>query len=89
MRSFITYTAARLGLFALAFALLWGVGRTFWEQTAANLLWVALMAMLVSALASLVLLRGLRSALARDVAARADRMSSRYQAARAKEDSDD
>lgn len=89
MRSFVTYTLARLGLFLVAFAALWAIGHAFWEQTAANLLWVSLMALLVSALASLVLLRGLRDALARDVSARAERMSTRFQAARAKEDSDD
>lgn len=89
MRSFVVYTLARLGLFLVAFAMLWAVGHAFWAQTTANLLWVALMALLLSALASLVLLRGLRDALARDVAARAERMSSRFEAARAKEDPDD
>jgi len=36
-----------------------------------------------------VLLRGLRDALARDIAARAERMSGRLEAARTKEDTDD
>jgi len=89
MRSFVVYTAARLGLFLGAFAVLWAVGRLYWAPTTANLLWTALVALIVSALASLVLLRGLRAALARDVAARAQRMSDRFEAAKAKEDTDD
>ena len=83
------YTLARLGLFLVAFGVLWAVGHALWEQTAANLLWVALMALLLSGVASVFLLRGLREALARDVSARAQRMSSRYEAARTKEDPED
>ena len=89
MRSLAAYTLARLGLFLATFAVLWGVGHLFFEQTAANLLAAAFVALVVSAVASVFLLRGLRNALARDVAARADRMSSRDDAARTREDPDD
>ncbi|MBA2456814.1 MAG: DUF4229 domain-containing protein [Nocardioidaceae bacterium] len=89
MRSFVAYTLARLGLFLGAFGVLWAVGQLFWARTTANLLWMVLVALVVSALASLVLLRGLRDALARDIAARAERMSGRLEAARTKEDTDD
>ena len=89
MSSFAAYTLARLVLFLATFAVLWGVGHAFWAQTAANLLRAALVALLVSSVASLVLLRRLRAALARDLATRADRMSRRLEAARAREDADD
>ena len=89
MKSLAAYTLARLGLFSATFAILWGVGQLFFEQTAANLLAAAFVALIVSAVASVFLLRGLRDALARDVAARADRMSRRFEAARAREDPDD
>ena len=89
MKSLAAYTLARLGLFLATFAILWGVGQLFFEQTAANLLAAAFVALIVSAVASVFLLRGLRAALARDVAARADRMSRRFEAARAREDPDD
>jgi len=89
MKSFAAYTLARLGLFLATFAVLWAVGRLFLAQTTANMLWAAFVALLVSAVASVFLLRGLREALARDVASRADRMSRRFEAARAREDPDD
>ena len=89
MKSLAAYTIARLGLFLATFAVLWGVGHLVFEQTAANLLAAAFIALIVSAVASVFLLRGLRNALARDVAARAERMSSRYDAARTREDPDD
>ncbi len=89
MRSFAAYTAARFGLFLGAFVVIWAVGRAFWATTAANLLWVALVALVISAAASWLLLRGLRDQLARDVASRAERIAARYQAAKAKEDTED
>ena len=89
MSSFGAYTLARLALFLATFAVLWGVGHAFWASTTANLLWAAFVALLISSVASLFLLRRLREALARDLAKRADRMSRRYEAARAREDADD
>ena len=89
MKTLAAYTLARLGLFLATFAVLWGVGHLFFAQTAANLLAAAFVALVVSAVASVFLLRGLRNALARDVAARAQRMNRRYDAARAREDADD
>lgn len=72
MRSFVLYTAARLGLFLGVYGLLWlMIGRSVaWDSVSA--LYTALLAMVVSSLIALVALRGLRARLAADVAARAD-----------------
>jgi len=89
VKSLAVYTLARLGLLLATFAVVWGVGRLFVAQTVTNLFAAAFIALIVSSVASVFLLRGLRDALARDVAARADRMSRRFEAARAGEDTDD
>jgi Protein of unknown function (DUF4229) len=71
MRSFVVYTAARLGLFLGVYSLVWlAIGRSVaWDSVSA--LYTALIAMVVSSLIALVALRGLRARLAADVAARA------------------
>jgi membrane protein implicated in regulation of membrane protease activity len=79
MRSFVAYTAARLGLFLAAYGLIWlGIGRSVtWDSASA--LYTALLAMVVSSLIALVALRGMRARLARDVASRAAAAQARNQ----------
>ena len=60
----LRYTLARLALFAAAFGLVWLVGGTWLVWDLVSVLWTALVALAVSAIASFVLLRGLRDELA-------------------------
>ena len=82
----LRYTLARLVLFAAAFGLVWLVGGTWlvWDQL--SVLWTALVALVVSAVASFVLLRGLRAELAERLHGGASRMSERLEESRRSED---
>ncbi|MFE6388293.1 DUF4229 domain-containing protein [Nocardiopsis dassonvillei] len=83
MRSLLTYTAARLGLFAAAFGVVYLFGARAWIAL--------ILAWLVSGLASYVLLSGMRdkvsaSAVERMERRKADSLSARLSAASARED---
>lgn len=83
MRSLLTYTAARLGLFAVAFGVVYLFGARAWIAL--------ILAWLVSGLASYVLLSGMRdkvsaSAVERMERRRANSVSERLSAASARED---
>ena len=85
MKPFVRYTAARLALFATTSMVVWLVlGRPALDS--ANLLWVLLLAMVVSSILSIRLLAGLRGDLSASLAARADQMSERVQRSRQHED---
>ena len=88
VKPFVLYTLGRLLLFAAAWALVWAVASVWLEWSAVTALWTALLAMVVSSVASLWLLRGLRQRLAGHVQGRAERMQARYEAAKRKEDAD-
>lgn len=88
MRPFLLYTAARLGLFALCWVVVSAVARIWLEWSTLTALWTALIALALSALLALVLLRPLRDQLATAVAARAGSAKQRFEAARRKEDDD-
>jgi uncharacterized membrane protein YvlD (DUF360 family) len=88
MKYFLLYTFARVGLFALVFGAIWLVLFTWVSWTYASLLWTVLLAAIISAIASIFLLRSLRERFASEIAARAERMSQRIEAARAAEDED-
>jgi ABC-type bacteriocin/lantibiotic exporter with double-glycine peptidase domain len=89
VRSFLLYTAARFGLFLGAFGLIWLVGGFFLPWTSQNIVWTGVLAVVLSAIASLFLLRGLRDSFAQVARARAEEMSARLERARSKEDVDD
>jgi hypothetical protein len=86
VKEFWIYTALRLGLFAATAAIVFGI----WLAIAgsANVMWVLIIALVVSGIASYVLLGRQRSALARHVDARARRASLKFEEMRAKEDVD-
>ena len=88
MRDFALYTLARLGLFAAALGLLWLVLSPFVEWTQVTLLWVAALALLVSAIASLLLLGPLRERLAGSVQRQARRVQDSVERSRRSEDVD-
>jgi divalent metal cation (Fe/Co/Zn/Cd) transporter len=64
VKPFVLYTLARVLLFALAWALVWAVASRWLAWSSVTALWTALLAMVVSSVVSLWLLRGLRQRLA-------------------------
>jgi len=88
VKPFVLYTLARVLLFAAAWALVWAVASIWLEWSSVTALWTALLAMVVSSVASLWLLRGLRQRLAVHVQGRAQRMQARYETAKRREDVD-
>lgn len=85
MKPFVLYTLARAGLFAAAAVLVWLLlGRPV--LSAGNVLWVMLVALVVSSIASIKLLAGLRAQFSAAVAARAEQLSARVEQSRRRED---
>jgi TRAP-type C4-dicarboxylate transport system permease small subunit len=86
VKEFLVYTAARLAIFLTSYVLvvliyLWISGA---EQI--PLIWPFLVAVLISAIASVYFLRRQREAFALVIQQRADRTKARFEEARAKED---
>ncbi|MFD1824989.1 MULTISPECIES: DUF4229 domain-containing protein [Mumia] len=88
MSAFARYTLARLGFFVVAFVVVGLVASIWLEWNSVTGLWVALIALVISAVASLVLLRGMRDQVALALKVRADKMHDRFEAARSAEDVD-
>ena len=86
MKEFWIYTGMRLGLFAGSVALVGGI----WLAIAgtANVMWVLIIALVISGLASFFLLGRQRTALAQHVDDRARRVTARIEEMNAKEDVD-
>ncbi|MBD8870817.1 DUF4229 domain-containing protein [Nocardioides donggukensis] len=86
MREFVVYTGLRLVLFAAAFVLVAGV----WGLAADGVpvLWAAVIAFVVSGVASFFVLDRHREAFARRVQARAERATARFEEMTAREDDD-
>ncbi|MFG2139244.1 DUF4229 domain-containing protein [Streptomyces sp. NPDC048650] len=85
----LRYTALRIGLFIASFAVVWvlayfriiplGVGSS-------NLIWLLLLAIVISAPLSFVLLRKQRDAMSEQIVAKVDRQRDRLAANRSQED---
>jgi uncharacterized membrane protein len=86
VKEFWVYTVLRLLLFAGTAAVVFGI----WLAVtgSANVMWVLIIALVVSGIASYTLLGHQRSALAQHVDERARRASSKFEELRAKEDVD-
>ncbi|HEY3530447.1 MAG TPA: DUF4229 domain-containing protein [Nocardioides sp.] len=86
MKEFWVYTGLRLLLFAASVALVGGI----WLATSdsANLMWILIIALVVSGLASYFALGRQRTALARHVDERARRASEKLDEIKAREDVD-
>ena len=85
------YTAMRLGIFAGSFLVVWAL--VYFRVVPAglggsNLFWVALLALIVSAPLSFVLLRKQRDEMAVQVSERVDRAKARLAANQSQEDGD-
>lgn len=85
----MVYTLARLGLFVASYALVVGVYLLVTGGDRVPLIWPFLVAVVISAVASFYLLRGMRERFALVVEARANRASQRFEEMRAKEDGSD
>lgn len=88
MSPFVKYSLARFGLFVAAFAVVWPA--TFWWlDLGATTIWAQLLlALMISAVASIFLLRGLREDVTRGIQHRADKMHERLEESRRAEDLD-
>lgn len=86
MKEFWIYTALRLLLFGATAAVVFGI----WLAVAgsANLMWVLIIALVVSGVASYVVLGRQRTALAQHVDDRARRATVKFEEMKAKEDVD-
>jgi CHASE1-domain containing sensor protein len=86
VKEFWIYTAMRLGLFAASVAIVGGVWLAV--DDSANVMWVLVISLGVSGLASYFVLGRQRTALAHHVDERARRASERFEELKAKEDAD-
>ena len=86
MKEFWVYTGLRVALFAAALLLVGGV----WMMVADEvpLVWVVVIAFVLSGIGSYFVLNRQRDAFARRVDARASRMTARFEELRTKEDAD-
>lgn len=85
----LRYTLMRLGIFAGCFFALWGlvyIGVLPRGLGDSNLLWVLLLAIVISAPLSFVLLRGQRDAMSEQIVAKVDRAKDRLAENRTRED---
>lgn len=89
MKEFAIYTAARLGLFVVSYVVIVGVYLLVSGDRQIPLFWPFLLAIVVSAIASVYLLRAQRERFAQAVQRRAERASARFEEMRAKEDEPD
>ena len=89
MKEFAIYTAARLGLFLVSYMVIVGVYLLVSGDRQIPLFWPFLLAIVVSAIASVYLLRAQRERFAQAVQRRAERASARFEEIRAKEDEPD
>ena len=85
VKEFWVYTGLRAGLFLATFLVVFGVWFAIGDV---QITWAVVIAFVISAPASYVLLNRQRDAFAKKVEVRADRIATRYEAARAKEDID-
>ena len=86
MKEFWIYTGLRLGLFVASLVVVGGA----WLAVAdsANVMWVLVISLVLSGVASYFLLGHQRGALARNVDARAKRATAMFDEIKAKEDAD-
>ena len=89
MKEFAIYTAARIGLFVVSYAVVVGIYLLVSGEREIPLFWPFLVAVLISAVASAYLLRAQRERFALVVQRRAEKASARLEQARSKEDEPD
>jgi hypothetical protein len=88
VKIFALYTLARVALFAASYGLIWLIFGRWLEWDAVSALYTALIAMVISSILALAVLRSMRGQLAEQVAARADKAKAAYEARSRAEDDD-
>jgi len=88
VKIFVVYTLARAGIFVAVFGVMWLVLYRQVEWNSVNILYTALIAMVVSAVIAMLVLRRLRDKLATQIAERSAKAKDSFDARRAAEDSD-
>lgn len=86
MKEFWVYTALRLGLFVGSFAIVFGIW--FLLADSVTLLWVIVIAFVISGIGSYFLLERQREAFAAKVEGRAGKVAEKFEEQRSKEDTD-
>ena len=86
MKEFVIYTALRIGLFLASLVVVVGVWMLIADRV--PVLWVVVIAFVVSGVASYFLLNRQREAFARRVERRTERMQQRFEEMKSKEDVD-
>ena len=86
MREFVVYTALRLVMFAAAFAIISGIWLAVSDSV--PVMWALIIALVVSGIASYVVLDRQRERFARRVDERARRATAAFEAMKAREDAD-
>ena len=89
MKEFIVYTGLRLALFAGSLGIIVGIWSVVSPDGSVPLLWAAVLAFLVSGVASYFVLNAHRERFARKVSERAERASAAFDQRRAAEDADE
>lgn len=88
MKEFAVYTLARLGVFVASYAVVIGIYLLVAGTQHVPVFWPLLVALVISSVVSVYLLRGLRERFAAKVQERAHNASRRFEEMRAKEDVD-
>jgi predicted neutral ceramidase superfamily lipid hydrolase len=86
VKEFLVYTAARLAIFLVSYGVVVGIYLLVTGADQVPLIWPFLIAVVISAIASVVFLRRQREAFAQVVQRRAQRAGERFEQARSKED---
>ncbi|HET9858579.1 MAG TPA: DUF4229 domain-containing protein [Nocardioidaceae bacterium] len=89
MKEFVIYTVSRLGLFVASYAVVIGIYLLVTGGDSVPLFWPFLLAIVISSVGSVYLLKGQRARFAAVVERRAAAASRRFEASRAKEDDPD
>lgn len=89
MKEFLIYTLSRLGLFVASYAVVIGIYLLVTGVDSIPMFWPFLVAIVISSIASVYLLKGQRARFAAVVERRAAAASRRFEESRAKEDEAD
>lgn len=89
MKEFVIYTLSRLGLFVASYAVVTGIYLLVTGADSVPLFWPLLVAIVISSVGSVYLLKGQRNRFAIVVDRRATAATRRFEQARAKEDEPD
>jgi hypothetical protein len=88
VKVFALYTLARVGIFAASYGLIWLIFGRWLDWDAVSALYTALIAMVLSSIIALTMLRSMRGRLAEQVAVRAEKAKAAYEARSRAEDDD-